>query len=139
MFLKAKNLNKPLLATKIFLSRDVHFIKAAGSELGTSEDWEQRQFDIMYECVKRKFEQKKGSQNPTHEDRRPPASGGHTGPAVGMWLHTLIQRTSTPRLAWAKQTWRDTDDRQGRIPTHGSQRTNALSDASALGMTLLIT
>ena len=28
-----------------------------GNELGTSEDWERRQFDIMYECVKRKFDQ----------------------------------------------------------------------------------
>ena len=57
MFLKAKTLNKTLLATKIFLSRDVHYIKSIGTELGTSDEWELRKFDVMYECVKRKFEQ----------------------------------------------------------------------------------
>ena len=56
-FMKAKTLNKPLAATKIFLSRDVRFIKQLGAELGSSDEWETKQFDIMYECLKRKFEQ----------------------------------------------------------------------------------
>ena len=56
-FLRAKYLNKPLAATKIYLSRDVRFIKQTGSELGTSDDWENRQFDIMYLCIMRKFQQ----------------------------------------------------------------------------------
>ena len=54
-FLKAKFLNKPLAATKIYLSRDVRFIKQIGAELGTTEEWEGRQFDIMYLCLLKKF------------------------------------------------------------------------------------
>ena len=56
-FLKAKNLCKPLAATRIYLSRDVHFIKQVGNDLGTSDAWEAKQFDIMYECIKKKFTQ----------------------------------------------------------------------------------
>ena len=56
-FLRAQILNKPLAATKIYLSRDVRFIKQVGNELGTSDAWEGRKFDVMYECLKRKFDQ----------------------------------------------------------------------------------
>ena len=56
-FLKAKTLNKPLIATRIYLSRDVRFIKQQGREAGTSEEWEARQFDYMYICLKKKFDQ----------------------------------------------------------------------------------
>ena len=56
-FVRAKTLNKPLAATKIFLSRNVRFIKQLGGELGTSDLWESRKFDVMYECLKRKFTQ----------------------------------------------------------------------------------
>ena len=56
-FLHAKILNKPLLATKIFLSRDVRYIKQMGAEMGTSEEWDNRKFDVMYECLKKKFDQ----------------------------------------------------------------------------------
>ena len=56
-FLRAKTLGKPLVAMKIYLSRDVRFIKQLGSEMGTSETWETKQFDVMYECLKRKFTQ----------------------------------------------------------------------------------
>ena len=56
-FLKAKNLNKPLAATKIYLSRDVRFIKQMGAEVGTSEVWEHKQSDLMYVCLLRKFQQ----------------------------------------------------------------------------------
>ena len=56
-FTKAKTLHKSLAATKIYLSRDVRFIKQLGWELGTSDEWEARRFDVMYECLKRKFEQ----------------------------------------------------------------------------------
>ena len=58
-FLKAKILDKPLAATRIYLSRDVYYIKRLGSELGTSEKWEARKFDLMYECLKKKFDQHK--------------------------------------------------------------------------------
>ena len=56
-FLRAKNLNKPLAATRIYLSRDVRYIKQVAAELGTSEAWESRQFDLMYICLLRKFQQ----------------------------------------------------------------------------------
>ena len=56
-FLRAKLLNKPLAATRIYLSRDVRFIKQQGQELGTSEKWNTQQFDYMYICLKQKFEQ----------------------------------------------------------------------------------
>ena len=56
-FLHAKSLNKPLIATKIYLSRDVRYIKQLGRELGTSTEWENKQFDLMYECLKKKFDQ----------------------------------------------------------------------------------
>ena len=56
-FLKAKTMNKPLTATKIFMSRDVRFIKQQGAEMGTSEEWEKKQFDVMYECLRKKFDQ----------------------------------------------------------------------------------
>ena len=56
-FLKAKTLNKPLAATRIYLSRDVRFIKQCGQDLGTSDDWEARKYDYMYLCLKRKYEQ----------------------------------------------------------------------------------
>ena len=55
--LRAKILNKPLLSTKIYLSRNVRYIKQLGLELGTSDDWEARKFDYMYICMKRKFDQ----------------------------------------------------------------------------------
>ena len=55
LFLKAKILNHPLAATRIYLSRDVYYIKSTGNDLGTSPEWERRRFDIMYECLKRKF------------------------------------------------------------------------------------
>ena len=57
MFLKVKMLNRPLIATKIYLSRDVHYIKQLSSELGTSLEWENNQFDIMYKCLKKTFRQ----------------------------------------------------------------------------------
>ena len=56
-FVRAKTLHKPLLATKIFLSRDVKYIKQVAGDLGTSEAWENKKFDVMYECLKRKFDQ----------------------------------------------------------------------------------
>ena len=54
-FVKAKSLNKALMATKIFLCRDVRLIKQWGDELGTSPAWEARQFEVMYGCLKKKF------------------------------------------------------------------------------------
>ena len=56
-FLKAKILEKPLTATRIYLSRDVYYIKQLGRELGTSDKWDARKFDLMYECLKKKFNQ----------------------------------------------------------------------------------
>ena len=56
-FLRAKILEKPLTATRIYLSRDVYYIKQLGFELGTSEKWDARKFDVMYECLKKKFDQ----------------------------------------------------------------------------------
>ena len=56
-FLRAKILEKPLAATRIYLSRDVYYIKQVGRELGTSDKWETRKFDLMYECLKKKFDQ----------------------------------------------------------------------------------
>ena len=56
-FLKAKQMNRPLIATKIYLSRNAYDIKQLGEELGTSDTWEQKKFEIMYICVKKKFEQ----------------------------------------------------------------------------------
>ena len=56
-FLKAKSMNKPLVATKIFLSRDVRLIKLWGDELGTSPEWDAKKFDVMYGCLKKKFVQ----------------------------------------------------------------------------------
>ena len=56
-FLRAKFLNKHLQATRIYLSRDVRFIKQVGGDLGSSEDWEAQQIEVMYSCLKKKFEQ----------------------------------------------------------------------------------
>ena len=56
-FLRAKIMGKPLAATRIYLSRDVRLIKQIGAELGTSDDWENRQFDLMFVCLMRKFQQ----------------------------------------------------------------------------------
>ena len=56
-FFKAKTLNKMLAATKIYLSRNQIKIKMLGDELGTSEEWEAKKFDIMYICLKKKYEQ----------------------------------------------------------------------------------
>ena len=56
-FLKSKIMNKPLIGAKIYLSRDVHYIKRLGDELGTSEEWARRQFNVMYECLMKKFQQ----------------------------------------------------------------------------------
>ena len=56
-FIHAKTMNKHLVATKIYLSRDVRYIKQLGHDLGTSEEWEGRQFDVMYACLKKTFEQ----------------------------------------------------------------------------------
>ena len=56
-FLRAKNLNKPLAATKIYLSRDVRYIRQVAAELGTSDAWETRQFELMYVLLLKKFQQ----------------------------------------------------------------------------------
>ena len=56
-FLRAKTLNKLLAASKIYLSRDPVDIKRMGDELGTSDIWEAKQFDVMYVCLIKKFEQ----------------------------------------------------------------------------------
>ena len=56
-FLKAKTMNKPLAATRIYLSRNQVEIKRMGDDLGTSDLWESRQFDLMYSCLKKKFTQ----------------------------------------------------------------------------------
>ena len=55
--LRAKMLDKPLIATRIYLSRDVRYIKQLGREAGTSDEWEGCQFDYMYICLKKKFDQ----------------------------------------------------------------------------------
>ena len=56
-FFKAKTMNKLLAATKIYLSRNQIEIKQMGDELGQSELWDTKKYDIMYVCLKRKFEQ----------------------------------------------------------------------------------
>ena len=56
-FVHAKTVNKHLIAMKIYLSRDVRYIKQLGHELGSTPEWEGRQFEVMYACIKRKFEQ----------------------------------------------------------------------------------
>ena len=56
-FLKAKTLRKPLLAPKIYLPRDVRYIKQLGVEVGTSEEREAQQIDFMHICLKKKFDQ----------------------------------------------------------------------------------
>ena len=56
-FLKAKTLNKPLAASRIYMSRDVCFIKQVGHDIGTSKEWEEHQYDYMYICLKKKFSQ----------------------------------------------------------------------------------
>ena len=56
-FLRAKSLNRPLIATRIYLSRDARYIKQLGREMGTSDEWGAQQFDYMYICLKKKFEQ----------------------------------------------------------------------------------
>ena len=54
---RAKTHNKHLIATKIYLSRDVHYIKQLGAEVGTSPEWENRRYEVMYTCLKKKFAQ----------------------------------------------------------------------------------
>ena len=56
-FLKAKLLNKLLAAMRIYHSRDQVEIKQIGDELGTSDQWETKKFDIMYVCLRKKFDQ----------------------------------------------------------------------------------
>ena len=56
-YVKARTLNRPLAATRIYLSRDPVEMKRIGDELGTSKLWETRRLDVMYVCLKRKFEQ----------------------------------------------------------------------------------
>ena len=51
-FLKAKTMNKPLAATRIYLSREVIEMKQIGNDLGTSPEWEAKMFDVMYICLK---------------------------------------------------------------------------------------
>ena len=47
-FIRAKTLNRPLAATQIYLSRDPVEMKRIGDDLGTSDLWESRKFDVMY-------------------------------------------------------------------------------------------
>ena len=56
-FFGAKTMNKQLTATRIYLSRDPIAIKRMGDDLGTNDEWERKKFDVMYECLKIKFEQ----------------------------------------------------------------------------------
>ena len=56
-FFCAKTMNKLLAATKIYLSRNQVEIKRMGDDLGQSDLWDAKKFDIMYICLKKKFEQ----------------------------------------------------------------------------------
>ena len=56
-YLKAKYLNKPLAAARIYLSREQIEIKQIGDALGSSPEWDTKRFDMMYVCLRRKFEQ----------------------------------------------------------------------------------
>ena len=62
-FIRAKTVNKNLIATKIYLTRDVHVVKQLGNELGTSKEWEDKQFEVMYTCLKKKFVQNQDLQD----------------------------------------------------------------------------
>ena len=56
-FLRAKKLGKHLAATRIYLSRDVRYIKQVGHDIGTSKEWEEQQYELMYTILKKKFNQ----------------------------------------------------------------------------------
>ena len=62
-FIHAKTINKNLVTTMIYLSRDVHDIKRLGNELGTSQEWEDKQYEVMYTCLKKKFGQNQDLQD----------------------------------------------------------------------------
>ena len=56
-FVRAKTLNRPLIAMKIYLSRSAYDIKQWAEELGTSDVWEAKKAEVMYVCMKKKFDQ----------------------------------------------------------------------------------
>ena len=56
-FMHAKTLNKHLIASRIYLSRDVRYIKQLGQEMGTSEKWEACKFEVMFDLLRKKFVQ----------------------------------------------------------------------------------
>ena len=56
-FLRAKTLNKLLVAMRIYLSRSAYDIKRMAEDLGTSDDWEAKKMEVMYVILRRKFEQ----------------------------------------------------------------------------------
>ena len=56
-FLRAKTLNRPLAAARIYLLRDPVAMKRMGDELGTTDLWEKKKIDVMYKLLKMKFEQ----------------------------------------------------------------------------------
>ena len=91
-YLKAKFLNKPLAAARIYLSRDQTEIIQLGDSLGSSPEWDTKRFNIMYICLRRKFEQNHqlralllstGSCNLT--------SGGQPRATLGMRRNTVIK------------------------------------------------
>ena len=56
-FFRAKTLNKLLAASRIYRSRDPVEMKRIGDDLGTSDLWEDRKFDVMFVCLCNKFKQ----------------------------------------------------------------------------------
>ena len=56
-YVKAKTMDKLLVATIIYLSRDQLDIKSMGDQLDTSDLWESCKYDVMCICMKRKFVQ----------------------------------------------------------------------------------
>ena len=59
-YLKAKTMNKPLTAARLYLSRNPAEMKRMGDEMGTNDAWEEKKYDVMYLCLKLKFEQHQG-------------------------------------------------------------------------------
>ena len=100
-YLRAKTLNKPLTAARIYLLRDPVAMKRLGDEIGPSDLWDKKKFDVMYKLLKMKFEQ-----NPVLMEMLIRTGDCElveaTPKGSGMWGHPIVEPASSTRVAWTK-------------------------------------
>ena len=81
--------------------------------MGTSPEWEEKKFEIMYGCLKKKFQQNLELKSLLLSTGNMQLVEPPPQPSLGMRSYIIFKRNQETRMARAKQAGRDPDDCQG--------------------------